>query len=81
MLGAISVGLGLFAIINLDGVEGPCFNPVIGIVQTAYQGIYYTGSSDSLSKYLWAYTLGPAVGGMIAGFAQIFHKKNVAEMK
>ena len=84
MLGALAVGLGLFAIINLDTIEGPCFNPAIGLVQTTYQNYYIDipgDSKNSLTKYLWAYTLGPAAGGLIAGAAHIFHSKTVEMMK
>ena len=81
MLGALAVGFGLYAIINLDHLVGPCFNPAIGFVQTTYQVMnlkdLYGDYSDALTEYLWAYTIGPAVGGLLAGLAQMFHRNNV----
>ena len=35
-MAAISVGVGLYAIINLAEVVGPCFNPAVAIMQTVY---------------------------------------------
>ena len=35
-MGAFSVALGLYAIINLDLISGPCFNPAVAIMQTVY---------------------------------------------
>ena len=36
-LKAFSVALSLFAMISLDTINGPCFNPAIAAVQTYYQ--------------------------------------------
>ena len=79
-IAAFAVALALLTCIQIDAYDGPCFNPAIGISQTVYQWSQLRNSitADSyLYEYLWAYTLGPALGGAIAGIAFKFHDRNV----
>ena len=81
--GAFLVAAVLFACINVDMFDGPCFNPAVGVSQTIYQYSQLKDTvSDStfLSEYMWAYTLGPAIGGLVAGVLYLIHEKQVAKM-
>ena len=81
-IAAFVVALALLTCIQIDAYDGPCFNPAIAISQTVYQWSQLRNSitADSyLYEYLWAYTLGPAAGGAIAGIAFKFHDRNVTK--
>ena len=86
-IGAFAVAVGLLAIIMLDGRVGACFNPAVGITQTLYQvsqwpdGDGSSQSRDALTRYLWAYTVGPAAGGALAGLVFLYHKNAVSKLK
>ena len=66
--GGFAVALGLLAAITLGTRIGPCFNPSVGIAQTIYQKTQF-GDGFKATQYMWAYTVGPAVGGAFAGVA------------
>jgi len=68
----IHVGLAealvLWALITLDYHTGACFNPAVAIGQTFFQMQNLKNINSWLSHYLYAYILGPAIGGVCAGF-------------
>ena len=82
--GAFAVALALYGLIKLDDKIGACFNPAVGLVQSIYgvmelqhSGLY---SASTLTRYMWAYILGPAIGGLLAGIAQLFHRGAVGKV-
>ena len=82
-IGGFIVALALLACISVDQYDGPCFNPAIGISQTIYQysQLHNTLLDGSyLYEYMWAYTLGPALGGAIAGVLYHVHEGQVKKI-
>ena len=64
---AFSVVLTLLCCIAATNKLGACFNPAVGISVTL-NSILWIGKQEYLYHYLYAYTLGPAAGGLLAGF-------------
>ena len=81
-MGALASALALLAAVECDRFYGPCFNPAIGVSLTLYQNIQLRGyaihGEKYLYEYLWAYTLGPAIGGTLAGLVFILHEQRVS---
>ena len=79
-IGGFVVALTLLACISVDKFVGACFNPAIGISSTIYQYSQLRDTVDDgsyLYEYMWAYTLGPALGGAIAGILYHVHEGQV----
>ena len=77
---ALACGLVLVILVKICATGGACFNPAIGFALTLYQNemIEHDGH---LTWYLWIYTVGPAVGGVIAGAFQILHASTIRKIQ
>jgi len=71
---AIVVVSTLLCMISGTNQLGACFNPAVGVSVTI-NALIRLGSEQYISHYLYAYTLGPALGGCLAGLFHIFHAK------
>ena len=75
---AICVVLTLLAVISGTNSLGACFNPAVGVTLTTNAVIRLNSTLPNnhfLTHYLYAYTVGPAIGGVLAGIFHLFHKK------
>jgi len=75
---AICIAATLLGLIAGTNTIGACFNPAVSISLTIDALVrYWSTSVDTtyMTHYLYAYTLGPAIGAMLAGFFFIFHRK------
>ena len=71
MLGCTTIALTLAGLIQVSMRLGPVLNPAIAIAFILLD-IWQTPNPNKIySHYTYAYTLGPALGGILAGF---FHK-------
>ena len=69
---ALTVALVLWGLITLDYYTGACFNPAVALGNTLLQTMALENTNRYLTHYLYAYTLGPAGGGALAGLGNIF---------
>ena len=69
---ALTVALALWGLITLDYYTGACFNPAVALGNTLLQCMALENTNNYLTHYLWAYTIGPALGGVLAGIFNIF---------
>ena len=53
---------------------GACFNPAVGVTLTL-NSMFYFGKASYLHHYAYAYTLGPALGGLCAGLFHLLHRE------
>ena len=72
---AIAVVFTLMCCIAGTNSLGACFNPAVGLALTS-NSIAMLGSAHFRYHYLYAYTLGPALGGLCAGLFHIFHREH-----
>ena len=72
---AICVVATLMCCISGTNMLGACFNPAVGIALTS-NSIAVLGGAHYMRHYLYAYTLGPSLGGLIAGLFHIFHREH-----
>ena len=72
---AIAVVMTLMCCIGGTNKLGACFNPAVGLTLTT-NSIVMLGSAHFRYHYLYAYTLGPALGGLCAGLFHIFHREH-----
>ena len=70
LLGNSLVAMTLFAMINCSqSLGGACYNPAVAIGQLVF-GVYTTDDADlrkEQSVYAWCFTIGPLIGGLLAG--------------
>lgn len=66
---AVSAAL-LALIIIAGGKSGASLNPAIGLAQTCFEVANFS-VRDEYRNYYWVYTIGPFLGGALAG---IIHK-------
>ena len=71
---AICVVATLLCVISGTNKLGACFNPAVGVSLTVNQLIRISTDSKYY-EYVWVYTLGPYIGGLLAGFFHLIHKK------
>ena len=73
MLGASTVVLTLAGLIQTAMRLGPVFNPAVAVA--FYTLDAWQGSDKIYTHYTYAYILGPALGGIIAGLFYTMHEK------
>ena len=73
---AIVVVFTLLCVISGTNSLGACFNPAVGITLTT-NSIIWLGKTEYMYHYVYAYTLGPLLGGICAGFFHLFHAPHV----
>ena len=72
---ALTVALVLWGLITLDYHTGACFNPAVAIGQTFLQVNQLDNTNNWLSHYFYAYTGGPALGGILSGLFFLMHEQ------
>ena len=73
--GAIAVVATLYGMIYVAMKNGPCMNPAVAIGLTLME-VYATDNPNKIyTHYLYALTLGPALGGLMAGIFGLLLKK------
>lgn len=71
MLGASAVSLTLAGMIQVATRLGPVFNPAVAIAFTVLN-VWQTENENGIyTHYFYAYSLGPALGGVLAGIFYI----------
>ena len=70
VLGAMTVVLTLAGIIQVASKLGPVFNPAVSIAFITLDVWQTPNPNNIYTHYTYAYTLGPALGGLLAG---LFH--------
>ena len=84
--GAMAVVATLYGVIYVSLHNGACMNPAVALGLSALRWQAGEAGSDPnrvYAHYLYAYMLGPAVGGVMAGAFGLLHKKvhdNVPEV-
>ena len=72
---ALKVALVLWGLITLDYHTGACFNPAVALGQTFFQVNQLDNTNQWLSHYFYAYTGGPALGGILSGLFFLIHEQ------
>ena len=73
--GALAVIGTLYGMIQVGMQAGPCFNPAVAIAFISLEIWQTTNSNNIYSHYVFDYTVGPAVGGLLAGAFSILLRK------
>ena len=81
MLGPTTVALSLAGLIQVAMRLGPVFNPAVAIAFIVLDVWQTENPNNIYSHYTYAYTLGPALGGILAGLFHLLHAKAFAEKK
>ena len=74
--GALSIVLTLLGCIRVGGKLGGCFNPAVGLSIGTFSQFNLENVNSSLSHYIYAFILGPALGGVLAGAFSLMHRKH-----
>ena len=75
MAGALVIVLTLLACIKTGGKLGGCFNPAVGLTVGTFSLYHLEDANGELSHYIYAFMLGPLIGGAIAGLFSLIHSK------
>ena len=81
MLGPLTVVLTLAGLIQVAMRLGPVFNPAVGITLTTLDTWQTENPNGIYTHYAYAYTLGPAIGGLLAGFTHLNYANSLDENK
>jgi len=68
----------LLAVISGTNSLGSCINPAIGVsvaVNSVLKYRHHIPSTAFMTHYTYAYTVGPAIGGLLAGLFHLIHAK------
>ena len=65
----------LYGMIQVGMKAGPCFNPAVAIAFMILEEGWTSNPNKIYTHYVFAYTVGPAVGGILAGIFSILHRK------
>ena len=74
--GALSIVLTLLGCIRVGGKLGGCFNPAVGLSVGTFSLFHLEDVNGSLGHYIYAFMLGPALGGILAGAFSLMHRKH-----
>ena len=74
--GALSIVLTLLGCIRVGGKLGGCMNPAVGLSVGTFSQFNLEDVNSSLSHYIYAFILGPALGGVLAGAFSLMHRKH-----
>jgi len=75
MAGALAIVLTLLACIQTGGKLGGCFNPAVGLSVGTFSLFHLEDVNGSLAHYMYAFILGPLLGGALAGGFSLIHSK------
>ena len=73
--GAIAVIATLYGMIFVAMKNGPAMNPAVAVAFTILELVATSNPNGVYTHYLYAYTAGPALGGMIAGLFALLLKR------
>lgn len=73
--GALAVVATLMGMIKTGMRLGACFNPAVGLAVIINQNLWLTNEYNYLTHYTFAYTAGPAIGGVAAGLFHLIHQR------
>ena len=76
MAGALAIVLTLLACIKTGGKLGGCFNPAVGLSVCSFSLFHLENVNGSLGHYMYAFIVGPLLGGALAGGFSLMHSKN-----
>lgn len=76
MAGALAIVLTLLACIRTGGKLGGCFNPAVGLSVGTFSLFHLQDVNGSLAHYIYAFIMGPLIGGASAGFFSLLHSKH-----
>lgn len=74
--GALSIVLTLLGCIRTGGKLGGCFNPAVGLSVGTFALHHLEDANGALAHYIYAFMLGPALGGILAGAFSLLHRKH-----
>ena len=75
MLGPLTVALTLAGMVQVAKNLGPVFNPAVAVSFIVLDTWQTDNTNNQYSHYTYAYTLGPAIGGILAGLFHLLHAK------
>ena len=81
MAGALAIVLTLLACIRTGGKLGGCFNPAVGATVGIFSLSHLEDVNGSLAHYLYAFILGPLLGGAAAGAFSLLHSRHFETAK
>ena len=76
VLAVVCICLTLFTCIRTSGKLGGCFNPAVGMTLGSYQTAHLPNTNNTLSHYIYAFIIGPLLGGAVAGGFAHIHRKH-----
>jgi len=74
--GALAICLTLLACITAGGKLGGCFNPAVGAVVSTFSQFHLENVNSSLTHYMYAFNIGPFLGGLAAGSFNLLHRQH-----
>ena len=76
MAGALAIVLTLLACIKTGGKLGGCFNPAVSVAVGTFSLTHVEDVNGALAHYIYAFILGPLLGGAAAGAFSLLHSKH-----
>ena len=74
IMAVLTICLTLLACIRTGGKFGGCFNPAVGLTLGVNQVVHLGNENSVMSHYIYAFIIGPLLGGAAAGGFTFLHR-------